>query len=114
MIAFMKDGTIAEFGTHEHLISGGNDYIQLISIDQAQKNAGERELKENDGKNNVITTDQDLTDTARDQRARTRSKIRVEAEVTNDTNKEEEEMINYSSWNVLLEYFKVSFFTKIY
>ena len=48
----MKDGTIAEIGTHEELVSSAGDYNNLISMDKTKKND---KVEESDVKNTQET-----------------------------------------------------------
>ena len=57
MIVFMKNGTIAEVGTHDELVLNDKDYHNLVNMDHAKQSSsdGTRNLQDMDtsNKNNV-------------------------------------------------------------
>ena len=110
MIVFMKNGTIAEIGTHDELVLIDTDYNNLVNMDHAKQSSsdGKRNLQDMDtsNKNNDFAADNVIPNRGCD--ADTKEFIGNTKESQFDV--EEIETLSYSSWSVLLEYFKVSVF----
>ena len=112
MIVFMKNGTIAEVGTHDELVLNDKDYNNLVNMDHAKQSSsdGTRNLQDIDtsNKNNDFAADNIIPNKTCD--ADTKELIDNKKEIQFDV--EEIETLSYSSWSVLLEYFKVSAFLR--
>ena len=110
MIVFMKNGTIAEVGTHDELVLNDKDYHNLVNMDHAKQSSsdGTRNLQDMDTSNetNDFAADNIIPNGGCD--ADTKEFIDNKKESQFDV--EEIETLSYSSWSVLLEYFKVSVF----
>ena len=110
MIVFMKNGTITEVGTHDELVLNNKDYNNLVNMDHAKQSSsdGKRNLQDMDtsNKSNDFAADNIIPNRGCD--ADTKEFIGNKKESPFDV--EEIETLNYSSWSVLLEYFKVSVF----
>ena len=110
MIVFMKNGTIAEVGTHDELVLNDKDYHNLVNMDHAKQSSsdGTRNLQDMDTSNetNDFAADNIIPNGGCD--ADTKEFIDNKKESQFDV--EEIETLSYSSWSVLLEYFKVSIF----
>ena len=108
MIVFMKNGTIAEVGTHDELVLNDKDYHNLVNMDHAKQSSsdGTRNLQDMDTSNetNNFAADNIIPNGGCD--ADTKEFIDNKKESQFDV--EEIETLSYSSWSVLLEYFKVS------
>ena len=105
----MKDGTIAEIGTHEELVSSAGDYNNLISMDKTKKND---KVEESDVKNtqeSLIAKSPVLDCIFQETERLDKPTIHLEDDPASRYINEGAETLNYSSWAVLLQYFKVSF-----
>ena len=105
----MKDGTITELGTHEELVSSDKDYNHLISLDQAKKQERDDEKKVETDRNDLPTTVPGLANTIQHNKEVIGPTNLTEDEDVNNYMEDEGEILKYSSWAVLLEYFKVSY-----
>ena len=112
MIVFMKNGTITEVGTHDELVLNDKDYNNLVNMDHAKQSSsdGKRNLQDMDtsNKSNDFAADNIIPNRGCD--ADTKEFIGYTKESQFDV--EEIETLSYSSWSVLLEYFKVSAFLR--
>ena len=112
MIVFMKTGMIAEVGTHDELVLNDKDYNNLVNMDHTKQSSsdGKRNLQDMDtsNKNNDFAADNVIPNRGCD--ADTKEFIGNTKESQFDV--EEIETLSYSSWSVLLEYFKVSAFLR--
>ena len=104
----MKDGTVAELGTHAELVSNDKDYNHLISLDQAKRKEREDEKKIEIDKKDSSTNIQDLVNAIKHTKEVIGPSKIIDEEETYNTMADEGEILKYSSWAVLLEYFKVS------
>lgn len=109
VIAFMKDGTITELGTHEELVANDKDYNQLISLDQAKRHETDDERKVGSDENYLTGNVCDLSDPRRPNKEVVGLTHSTEDEEVDNYIVDEGETLKYSSWSVLLEYFKVSY-----
>ena len=104
----MKEGKISEQGTHEKLVSNDQDYRHLISLGQTQNVTKDDDImaeKEKGIKNGVVAT---LKHFGSNDTLTRRNKSNIEEDETNPMIMDERDLLSYSSWAVLLEYFKVS------
>ena len=112
MIVFMKTGMIAEVGTHDELVLNDKDYNNLVNMDHTKQSSsdGKQNLQDMDtsNKNNDFTADNIIPTRGCD--ADTKEFIGNKKE--SQFGVEEVETLSYSSWSVLLEYFKVSAFLR--
>ena len=111
VIAFMKDGTVTELGTHEELVSNEKDYNHLISLDQAKRKETDDERKMKIDKNDVPTNVYDLANIQQHNKEVIGATNITEDDEINNYMEDEGEILKYSSWAVLLEYFKVSYYS---
>ena len=109
MIAFMKDGTVAEFGTHEELVSNDNDYNHLISLDEAKENGMDDYPTSEKNQINLLPNKEDLETPFQHNQDVTNLKEASDEDENTKLNGDEGDLLKYSSWTVLLEYFKVSY-----
>lgn len=86
-IAFMKNGSITEFGTHQQLMEDGKDFVSMNSYDQSKKM--DKVQGSEAGKNEFI-------------RQRT---VSISSEKMQKIVKEEPDQMN-AAWSVLLKYFE--------
>ena len=105
----MKDGTITEFGTHEELVSNDKDYNNLISSDQAKGKERDDKKKTERDKNDLPTNVRDLDNTLQHNKEVIGPTNITKEERINNSMEDEGEILKYSSWAVLLEYFKVGY-----
>ena len=89
-VAFMKNGSITEFGTYETLMQNGKDFIQMQSYDQSQKlDKVQSDAKAEQLKLRTISVTSDTVEEANEQKV-------IE---------EESDQMN-AGWAVLLKYFE--------
>ena len=104
----MKEGKISEQGTHEKLVSNDQDYRHLISLGQTQNVTKDDDIMaetEKDIKNGTVAILKYFENNDKSTRGK---KSNIEEEETNQMIMDERDLLSYSSWAVLLEYFKVS------
>jgi hypothetical protein len=105
----MKDGTITELGTHEELVSNDKDYNNLISSDQVKRKERDDKKETKSDKNDLPTNVRDLDNTLQPNKEVIGPTNITKEEKINNSMEDEGEILKYSSWAVLLEYFKVSY-----
>ena len=109
MIVFMKNGTIAGIGKYDELVLNDKDYNNFVNMDHPKQRSSDwkRSLQDMDtsNKNNDFAADNINPNRGCDADTKEIDKKR---ELQFDV--EEIETLSYSSWSVLLEYFKVSVF----
>ena len=105
----MKEGAIAEQGSHEELISNDKEYNHLISLGQAQNGVKDEDNNTEKEKNAKISDKTSFKNTENGLRSTQEIKSKIDEEEINQLNVDEGDILNYSSWGVLLEYFKVSY-----
>ena len=105
----MKEGAIAEQGSHEELISIDNEYNHLISLGQAQNGIKDEDNNIEKDKNAKISYTTSFRNNENGLRSTQEIKSKIDEEEINQLNVDEGDILHYSSWGVLLEYFKVSY-----
>ena len=105
----MKEGTISEQGSHEELISNDKEYNHLISLGQAQNGVKDEDNNTEKDKNAKISDKMSFENTENSLGPTQEIKSKIDEEEINQLNVDEGDILNYSSWGVLLEYFKVSY-----
>ena len=104
----MKEGKISEQGTHQELVSNDQDYRHLISLGQTQNVTKDDDIMaetEKRIKNGVVET---LKHIGNNNSMTQGNKSNIEEAESNPMIMDERDLLSYSSWAVLLEYFKVS------
>ena len=104
----MKDGTIAEKGAHEELVSNDKYYNQLMALGQLQKAVKDEDTNSETVRNGKCLDRRSFKNVDKDISSNHGIKQNIEEEKINQMNVDEGDVLNYSSWSVLLEYFKVS------
>jgi ATP-binding cassette subfamily C (CFTR/MRP) protein 1 len=99
-VAYMKNGSVVEFGTYDELMAAGKDFVNMVSFDQSQN---VQKVQDN--------ADQDKKTPRRNRlTSRSLSTTSDPEEIMEDLNiiQDEADQVN-AGWSVLLKYFKVRF-----